>query len=169
MRGMTPSQFQPAASTALSLDAEKRLRRLRALAWFLDRSVSLGKDRRIGVDPLIGLVPVLGDWVGAVLSAYVVYEGARLGLPWAVLTKMTGNILVETLVGYVPVAGDIFDFVWQSNTRNLRLVERHYRPHMKGRPLGRIFVAVGLMLFLCFAAIIAVGVLIARLIWAAFN
>ena len=122
---------------AAERDANARLRRLRGLSWLLDRSIPVGRWR-IGLDPLIGIFPGIGDWVGGVLSLYVVYEGARLGLPNHVLARMMGNVLVETLVGVVPVLGDLFDFVWQANTRNLALVERHYRPELRERSLRRI-------------------------------
>jgi hypothetical protein len=118
-------------------DADRRLRRLRGVSWFLDRSIPIGRWR-IGVDPLIGIIPGAGDWIGALLSLYVFYEGARLGMSSAVLTRMAGNILIETIVGAVPVLGDMFDFVWQANTRNVALIERHYRPERRARSLGQI-------------------------------
>src|SRR5690606_6776212 len=105
--------------------AERRLKRLRALAWVLDRSIPIGRWR-IGLDPILGVIPGLGDWIGAVMSLYVVYESARLGAPARTLARMGGNILVETLVGSIPVLGDVFDAAWQANTRNLALIERHY-------------------------------------------
>lgn len=135
-------------------EAGRRLHRLRSLSWFLDRSIPIGKWR-IGVDPILGLVPGAGDWIGAALSVYVLYEGARLGLPVSVLLRMTGNILVEAIVGTVPVLGDIFDFAWQANTRNLALVEQHYRPGLELRPGRRIVLAlvvVAVTVLLIFAA-----------------
>lgn len=132
--------------SAPRVDAAMRLIRLKRLAWFLDRSIPVGRWR-IGVDPIIGLLPGAGDWIGALLSLYVFYEGARLGMPRPVLARMAGNILVETIVGAVPVLGDLFDFAWQANTRNMQLIERHYRPELRSRPLGRIWVgAVGFAL-----------------------
>ena len=118
-------------------DADMRLRRLRSVSWFLDRSIPIGRWR-IGVDPLIGIIPGAGDWIGALLSLYVFYEGARLGMSAPVLTRMAGNILIETIVGAVPVLGDMFDFVWQANTRNVALIERHYRPGNRARSLEQI-------------------------------
>lgn len=134
------------------LDAERRLNRLRRVAWLLDRSIPIGKWR-IGLDPIIGLVPGAGDWIGAVLSLYVLYEGARLGVPGHVVTRMAGNILVETIVGAVPVLGDLFDFAWQANIRNLTLIERHYRPELRERPLGKIWLALLLFALLVAATI----------------
>lgn len=88
-------------------------------------------------------MPGFGDWTGAVLSLYVLYEGARLGMGGGVLARMTANILVEMIVGAVPVAGDFFDFVWRANTRNIALIHRHYRPGLPPRSLGWIVAVIG--------------------------
>ena len=117
---------------------DPRLRRLRRLAWLLDRSIGIGPKGRFGLDPLLGLIPGIGDWAGAALSFYVVYEATRLGVAWSAIGRMVGNIAIEALVGTVPVAGDAFDFFWQANARNLRLVEQHYRPGLAPRPLGDV-------------------------------
>lgn len=160
---------QPTSTTraALSPDATKRLRRLQKAAWVLDRSIPIGGGRRIGLDPLIGLVPGLGDWLGAGLSLYFIYEATRLGLPFRILARMGLNVVIETLVGAIPVAGDIFDFAWQANMRNLRLVERHYRPTLSPRPLRRIVVtfgvAAGAFLVLVAATLAAIAWLLIRL------
>jgi hypothetical protein len=73
----------------------------------------------------VGLVPGLGDLLGGAASAYIVIEAARAGAPGSVLVRMTINIAIDTLVGSIPVAGDMFDFAWKSNTRNARLLARH--------------------------------------------
>ena len=146
----------PIGRASLPPEAEKRLKRLRALAWFLDRSIPVG-PWRVGLDPIIGLLPGAGDWIAAGLSVYVLYEGARLGLPASVLTRMAGNILVEAIVGTIPVAGDMFDFAWQANMRNVRLVEEHYRaslPPRTGRKVGFIVLAFALLVFALIAALV---------------
>jgi hypothetical protein len=146
----TPSAVEgvavPIPRAVPATEAQRRLRRLRSLAWFLDRSIPLGKWR-IGVDPLIGLLPGAGDWIGSVVSLYVLYEGARLGLPLRVLTRMGGNIFVEAIVGAVPLLGDVFDFAWQANARNVLLIEQHYRPGMRARALRKLW--LGLATFAC--------------------
>jgi hypothetical protein len=131
-------------------EAARRLRRLRGLSWFLDRSIPIGKWR-IGVDPILGLLPGAGDWIGALLSFYVLYEGARLGMPGGVLMKMAGNILVETVIGAVPFLGDVFDFVWQANTRNLALIDQHYKPNLRARPMRRVGLTICIFLALVLA------------------
>lgn len=125
-----------------SPDADRRLRRLQKFAWMLDRSIPVGGKWRIGIDPILGLIPGFGDWLGALASLYILYEGARLGVPVGVLARMAGNILLEAMFGAVPLLGDIFDFVWQANIRNLQLIEQHYRPQMRGRALRSVWLAV---------------------------
>jgi hypothetical protein len=79
----------------------------------------------VGLDPLIGLVPVVGDWVGAGLSGYIIVRAAALGVSGATLLRMIGNLVADLLAGSVPVLGDIFDFGFKANRRNLALIERH--------------------------------------------
>ena len=158
----------PIPPEPLSSDAAMRLRRLRSLSWFLDRSIPIGKWR-IGVDPILGLIPGAGDWFGALFSFYILYEGARLGMPNNVLVRMGGNILVETIVGVVPFLGDLFDFVWQANTKNLALIEQHYRPALRPRPLRAI--GFGLLLFFVFVLALIAGLffLLFKLVETAFK
>ncbi|MBE9129833.1 MULTISPECIES: DUF4112 domain-containing protein [unclassified Coleofasciculus] len=100
------------------------LKRVRRLSYLLDNSIPIpGTSYRIGIDPLLGLVPGAGDFVGMALSAYIVLEATRLGLPRATLVKMVSNILFETVFGSVPVVGDVLDATWKANARNLALLE----------------------------------------------
>ena len=79
---------------------------------------------RIGLDPLLGLVPVAGDAVAALLSLYVVFEGARAGASVPLLFLMTLLVVVDFVVGSLPLVGDLFDAVWKANAWNVRLLER---------------------------------------------
>ena len=148
-------------------EAAARLRRLRGLSWLLDRSIPIGRYR-IGLDPILGLLPGAGDWIGAILSLYVVYEGARLGMPANVLARMGGNILVETILGAIPLLGDLFDFVWQANTRNLALIERHYHSGFRQRPLRTLWFAFIAVVALVLATVAGLIYLAVRLVSAAF-
>jgi hypothetical protein len=130
-------------------EAEARLARLRKVAWILDRSVGVGPNARFGLDPVVGLLPVVGDWLGAGIALYVVHEALRLGISWPVIGRMLINIGVESVVGAVPVVGDVFDFVWQASSRNLRLVEAHYHPRLQPRSSKSIVgVLVGIAIVL---------------------
>jgi hypothetical protein len=119
--------------------AEKRLRRI---AWLLDNSIPLPGGYRIGVDGLIGLVPGVGDAAGALFASYLVVEAARLGASKALLLRMSFNVLLETFVGAIPFAGDLFDFVYKANMRNLRLLEEHARDPVGQRKSNRLVAAV---------------------------
>jgi hypothetical protein len=137
-------ESRPTSPTSAAPEARRRLRRIERLAWILDRSIPLGKWR-IGLDPLLGLMPGWGDGLGAVLSLYVLYESARLGVRGGVLSRMAGNILLETIIGAVPVVGDLFDFAWRANTRNIALLHRHYDPNRTPRSVGWVWAVVGLV------------------------
>lgn len=99
--------------------------RLRQLAWLLDSSIPIpGTRLTVGIDALIGLVPVLGDLIGVALSSLILLEARRLGAPRHVLGRMALNIALEGAVGAVPLAGDLFDAAFKANQRNFRLLER---------------------------------------------
>lgn len=100
--------------------------RARALARALDSAVRIpGTNMRFGLDAVIGLVPGLGDVAGAAMGSYLVLLGSRLGAPKPVLARMVFNVVLDTLAGVIPVAGDLFDVAWKANTRNMALLERY--------------------------------------------
>ena len=102
------------------------LARARALTRLLDSAARVpGTSFRFGLDPVLGLIPGLGDVAGAALSGYVVILASRLGAPKSVIVRMLGNVAIDTVAGAMPVVGDLFDAGWKSNTRNLALLERH--------------------------------------------
>jgi Domain of unknown function (DUF4112) len=98
-------------------------RTLRRFAWLLDEAFAIpGTNQRVGLDALLGLIPGVGDTLGALLSTYIIIEAARRGAsPWTV-SRMLGNVAVETIIGVIPIAGDLFDVVWKANLRNLDLL-----------------------------------------------
>lgn len=99
--------------------------RLQRLARLLDDAFALPGGYRIGLDGLIGLVPVAGDIVGALLAVYIIVQARRLGVPLRLQGRMLGNVLLELVVGLIPVLGDVFDFAFKANRRNLALIEAH--------------------------------------------
>jgi hypothetical protein len=151
-------------SAADSPDTVERLRRLRSIAWLLDNSIPLPGGYRIGLDAVIGLVPGIGDAVGALVSAYIVNEARSLGAPKSVLLRMMVNVIIETLIGSIPLAGDIFDAAFKANSRNLALLARYQLDPIGSRRNSRLFV-VGftLLLALLVVLMIAIPVLI---VWA---
>ena len=99
--------------------------RLERLSWLLDDSVRLPTGHRIGIDGLLGLIPGIGDLVGASISTYFVIVAIRLRVPKIVVGRMGVNILIEAVLGSIPVFGDLFDFAFKANARNYRLLERY--------------------------------------------
>jgi len=92
----------------------------------LDNLVRIpGTGHRVGLDPLIGLVPVWGDLVGAVMSAWIIVEAARFKLPAIVLLRMIMYAVVDFTLGLVPILGDVIDLGFKANDRNLELFHRH--------------------------------------------
>lgn len=105
-------------------------RRVEALERVLERAVTVpGINRPVGLDAIVGLVPVAGDLVGAALGLYLVWEARNLGMSKWQLARMTANVGFDTLVGAVPIAGDVLDFLFRSNTRNLRIIRKHLDKH----------------------------------------
>lgn len=109
-----------------SASPNESLRRVNVVAAVLDDAIRVpGTNFRFGVDPLVGLIPGLGDLLGGAASAYIILEAARAGAPSSVLLRMALNVGIDTLIGGLPIIGDLFDFAWKSNTRNARLLMRH--------------------------------------------
>ncbi len=104
--------------------------RVEAMELLLERSFRLpGVNVPIGLDAIIGLVPVLGDLITTALGAYIVWEARNLGLSKWHLTRMGANVAFDTLIGLIPVVGDAADFMFRSNTRNLRIIKKHLDKH----------------------------------------
>jgi hypothetical protein len=124
------------------ISVDPRVRRIRTLARVLDSAMTIpGTGIRIGVDPILGIIPVVGDLAGAALSGYIVLASARLGAPASTLIRMVINIAIDTVVGSVPVLGDMFDVGWRSNMRNADLLESHLGGSVQSRRANRLVVA----------------------------
>jgi hypothetical protein len=103
-----------------------RIERLRRLSWWLDQALIVpGTGWRFGFDGLIGLVPVVGDLAGTALGAWIVWEAHQLGATRGILLRMGGNLLLDAALGSIPLLGDLADFGFKANRRNLRLLHRH--------------------------------------------
>ncbi len=119
------------ATTGQSFDATDpltRLTRLRRMAWLIDGAFKLPGTRfRFGLNSVIGLLPVGGDAILGLLSLYIIYEAARLGVPKPKLARMAANVGIEVVGGSVPIIGDLFDMALKANLRNLKVIEDHMR------------------------------------------
>ena len=117
--------YSSADNAGENLAAENReVKKLRQLAHLLDSSIPLPGGYRVGLDGVIGLVPFVGDAVGASLSTYIVIQAAQLGVSTRLLFKMMLNIIVEAMVGVIPILGDVFDMAWKANERNIKLLNQ---------------------------------------------
>ncbi|MFC7226032.1 DUF4112 domain-containing protein [Salinirubellus salinus] len=104
-----------------SLD-EAAVERMRAVAKLLDEQVEIpGTGFRVGLDPLVSAVPGVGSAVGAVVSLYIVAEAAYLGVSFSTVLRMLANVVIDAVGGSIPYVGVLFDAVWKTNKRNLRL------------------------------------------------
>jgi len=118
-----PATLTACTPEVISADAVTREEeRLKAYANLLDSAIRLPGGFRIGLDGIVGLVPGIGDLLGAVLSGYLIYGSYKLDIPRSVVARMILNALIEMLVGLIPIVGDVFDFVFKANERNARLL-----------------------------------------------
>ena len=141
--------------------APASLKRLQQMSHVLDKAIAIpGSNIRVGLDPIIGLLPGGGDVVTGLLSVYIVFEGARMGLPAPTLGRMGFNILLDVLSGMVPVLGDLFDVGWKANSQNVALIEKHVAAPKPSRAADKVFA------FLVIAALIALVIGVATLsVW----
>lgn len=161
---MKPS---PSYLSRLSKRSHAALARIRFLSQFLDNAVRVpGTTFRVGLDPFLGLIPGAGDVASVLISVYIVLESLRFRLPKETLIRMVSNLLTDTALGSIPVAGDVFDVVWKANARNLQLLEAHLQNPDPSRAADRLFV-LGVILVLALlvlvVAVLALGSL--RLLW----
>ena len=127
-----PVKPQPmTAGLPFGTDPQSVRRRVEALERMLEglfEVPGLG-GRKVGLDSIVGLIPVAGDVVTAAMGLYMVWEARNIGMPKWQLWRMAGNVGIDSLVGAVPLAGDLFDFAFRSNTRNLRIIRKHLDKH----------------------------------------
>ena len=103
---------------------EEKLLRLKLLSERLDNSIKIpGTNQKIGIDAIIGIIPILGDFIGAIFSTYILYSGIKMGVSSKIVKKMATNIAIEFIIGSIPIIGDIFDALWKANKRNVELIE----------------------------------------------
>jgi hypothetical protein len=121
-------------------------------AWLLENSIPLGGGMRIGLDPIISLIPGAGDVVSGLLSTVLITRAYQAGIPKATLLRMVANVGIDTVVGAIPLFGDLFDFAWKANTKNLML----YREAMTGRRDAKK--DAGFLAILLFALMIIIAV-----------
>lgn len=121
-----------------SRSRRERIARLDTLATLLDTAILIpGTNIRFGLDAVIGLVPGIGDVITTAVSLFIVHEARELGAPGHVIARMLGNVVLDGMVGAVPLVGDAFDVLWRSNQRNLRLFHNWMEKEEKQSGLRR--------------------------------
>jgi hypothetical protein len=131
------------------------LRHVQRLAKLMDAQFSIpGTNYRFGLDGLLGLIPGAGDLSTFAVSGYMIWIMANNGASGFVLARMVLNVLVDALVGSIPILGDLFDFAFKANMRNVRLMEQHYAHGRYKGGAWKVVVPVLILLFLVIAAII---------------
>jgi hypothetical protein len=140
IRQLTPGQRQ-------------RLDSLRKVAQLLDSAfVVPGTSMRIGLDPIIGLVPGIGDLISPLFTAGILWQARELGIPKVVQLRMIFNVAIDTVGGLFPVLGDVFDFAWKANDMNMTLLEHHAHEEHRAAPGDWLFVAAMILLLIVIAA-----------------
>ena len=133
---------------------------LERIALLMDKSIRIpGTEIRFGLDPIIGLfLPVAGDAIGAIVSAYIVIVSVRYGLPKVVISRMVFNIAADFVVGSIPFVGDAADFVWKVNTRNLRLLNKYASGKRRSfwSDWAWVFALLGVLFLLIFGGLILI-------------
>lgn len=150
----------------LTPDQAQRLEALRRFAQLLDTAfVVPGTSFRIGLDPVLGLIPGIGDLVSPLFTLGILWQARDLHVPRVVQLRMIFNVAIDAFVGAVPIAGDLFDFIWKANVKNLALLERHATEERPASAGDWVFVAAMMLLVIALAAIpfIIVGLVVAAI------
>ncbi|GAB1543579.1 hypothetical protein NUACC21_62540 [Scytonema sp. NUACC21] len=158
---------QPPQYPAMNSDAKApTLKRLRQLSRIMDKAITVpGTQIGIGLDPILGFIPVGGDFLGIMFSAYIVLEAARLGASTATIGRMVLNIIIDGLLGAIPLVGDLFDFAWTANEYNIKLLEDYLKFPRQRTSTDKWFVlAVLIVLFIVTIGLVAFTVILMRLL-----
>ncbi|OKH45740.1 hypothetical protein NIES2101_25830 [Calothrix sp. HK-06] len=145
-----------------------KLQSLRKLSDLWDRSLGVPGTRfKVGLESLVGLLPVGGDFIGILLSVYILFQAIQFKLPKTTLAKMIFIIVIDGAVGSIPILGDIFDTTWKANTKNVNLLEAHLREPIQSREKDEWFIniviivlvltLIGIISLFTFAIWLAVG------------
>lgn len=154
----------------LNPEMQKLRTRMESLAWLLDNSIRIPIiGYRIGLDAILGLIPGIGDATGALISGYILFSAIRMKAPLSVLSRMGLNILVELVIGMIPLLGDVFDATFKANARNMDLVNDWLEKPQKTRRKSKLLLAgmgggIGLLLVGGFIVGVLLLVLIIRVV-----
>ena len=123
--------------TVPQISDRQRVERIRRMVRLLDEAVRIpGTNYRVGLDGLIGLVPIAGDLITGGMALWIVREAAHMGVPRRTLARMLWNVSIDVAAGSVPAFGDVFDLAWKANRKNLKLLEKHLAKREKRAAFG---------------------------------
>ena len=121
---------------------EERLLRLKILGGRLDESIKIpGTGYKMGLDSMIGAVPVIGDLISGILSTYILYSGIKLGASPKIVAQMATNIAIDFAIGSIPIIGDIFDIIWKANVKNIELIEQNTLENEENKGINYLITA----------------------------
>ncbi|MDC0526410.1 DUF4112 domain-containing protein [Euryarchaeota archaeon] len=128
---------------------EEKLIRLKLLSNRLDEIITIpGTKYKIGIDPIIGIIPVVGDLLGSIISIYIIYSGSKMGLSSRIVAKMGLNLGLDFVIGLTPFLGDILDMGWKANKRNVELIEKNIKQTSENSTLSNLIIATLTILIL---------------------
>ncbi|NES67392.1 MAG: DUF4112 domain-containing protein [Okeania sp. SIO2D1] len=157
---------KPSPITSGDRSQAAKVKQLRKLSDLLDNAIRVpGTSLGVGLDPIIGLIPGGGDILAGLISVYIVFSAATMGLPKETLTRMAANIVFDSLAGTVPIFGDLFDVAWKANSKNMDILEAHLESPKVSKSADKSFIFLllgGLILFV--VAIATLSVLIIGLL-----
>jgi hypothetical protein len=126
--GAFTAQFDRMASQmpGMARDPQSIRQRVELMEMVLERALVLpGTTYRVGLDAIVGLIPIVGDLISAAMGAWIVWEARNLGMSRWQIARMSANVGMDTLIGAVPLLGDVFDLAFRSNSRNLKIIRKH--------------------------------------------
>ena len=122
---------------------EEKLIRLKRLSERLDDTFTIpGTKYKIGIEALIGAVPIIGDLIGGILASYIMYSGMKMGAPPQIIARMAVNIAIDFTIGSIPIIGDLFDLVWKANKKNVELIEETTLLNEETNKINYLIVAI---------------------------
>jgi hypothetical protein len=145
---------QSVDSRLITPQQAQRLSALRKFARLLDSAFAVpGTQYRVGLDPVFGLLPGIGDLVSPLFAIGILWQAHDLGIPRVVQLRMIFNVAIDTLLGALPFIGDLFDFVWKANEKNMVLLEYHATQERRAAAGDWLFVALSTVAVVAIAAI----------------
>jgi hypothetical protein len=140
---------------------------LRKFAFLMDQAFPIpGTNIRVGLDAVLGLIPGIGDVIGAILSTWIIAGALRHRVPARVIVRMVLNVAIDLVFGAVPVAGDVFDFLYEENMKNMRLLEKYRDRRRPPRSASQIAFTLGAIItFLVLFALVLFAGVIGLVLW----